>query len=911
LRRDVVATQLLRGGILLDMRWWVPVAVLAALAVAILLLRRDHEPAPPAAARASRAATARAPATAGQAPRSWRGQRGLAARRIAGRVTTPAGAPAPRAIVRLGIEDQRLVDEVLVERTADGGGRFDLGALPAARYQISAQDPDTLAAVATVDLRDPGARADDLELRLGACVTRVSGTVRDSSGGVIAGARVRALEPGIAVTTSDESGEYEICVPRGHGFIEASAEGYGGASVHVPASGRTRVDLLLVPEAVIAGTVLDGGAAAAGAAVEARGTSHDHARRPGRTVLTGPDGEFRIAGLPPGVFELRATRDDRAARWEVRLARAGAVEEGVTLELRALSTLRGRVLAGERPVGGALVSFGSGGERRFTAVSQEDGGFVLEHDSRGALVVYVAGHRLLSPHAVNADAAEVTIRVEPLGAIRGRVTRAGRQVPGAMVSARLGPYRLHRAVTDAAGSFALEGLEPGSYDVVADHADLGAMSTRHTVTIDGAAIRELDLDLQLDASIAGTLVDQHGAPVAGALVSFRMTDDMGTDVTAADGSFRAVGLSGGGAYRTSVRASPDGGPVLAADPTHVHVADGRTRVAGVRLVVRLERLAIAGTVVRDGHPVPDVTVDAMQDERSGGATRAITRADGRFELLGLAAGDHHLVVHAPDGAATRIVAAAGARDLRVELPGTGAIRGIVVGAPQADEVAIRGERVRFTARLHGGSFEARDLTAGRYLVQAGDSETVETTVEAGRTAHVVLHRKPTARLLGTVRHLVGGAPVAGAACSGWSDAMAEIPPLTAADDRGAFTLEVRAGEVQVRCNAGRSSGTASVALDPGATRAIEVVAFTPRLDEPTDPGFHLDGGVVAALAEGAEVAVRPGDRLLSIEGIDVRSLGADAIYRLLGDHPPDAPYPVTVLRDGVELRLDLRNRSRR
>src|SRR5262245_57817061 len=67
----------------------------------------------------------------------WGGQRGLAGRRVAGRVTVADGVGVKDAVVRIYLDDG--FDAVLREVVTDQGGRFDFGAVPAARYQVSAQ----------------------------------------------------------------------------------------------------------------------------------------------------------------------------------------------------------------------------------------------------------------------------------------------------------------------------------------------------------------------------------------------------------------------------------------------------------------------------------------------------------------------------------------------------------------------------------------------------------------------------------------------------------------------------------------------------------------------------------------------------------------------------------------------------
>jgi iron complex outermembrane recepter protein len=82
----------------------------------------------------------------------------------------------------------------------------------------------------------------------------VSGTVRDSSGGVLAGASVVAFdETGrveVARATADESGRYRLTVPRGAYLLRASASLFQEMSAAVSIDGPSAVDFTLSPAAL-------------------------------------------------------------------------------------------------------------------------------------------------------------------------------------------------------------------------------------------------------------------------------------------------------------------------------------------------------------------------------------------------------------------------------------------------------------------------------------------------------------------------------------------------------------------------------------------------------------------------------------------------------------------------------------
>ncbi|HMG24186.1 MAG TPA: carboxypeptidase-like regulatory domain-containing protein, partial [Kofleriaceae bacterium] len=169
----------------------------------------------PAGARngdAARAAVAAPASVADPASRrSLFGQRNVARRRIAGRVSE-AGAPVANARVSLrwaGMEAGMVPPAPIA---TDAAGRFDLGLWFAERFTVSAAADGKTAAVVEIDLRDPTAAPppDQLELVLTPCAHKLVGTVSDGSGGPIAGAAVARLRAAPVATAAD--GAYALCL---------------------------------------------------------------------------------------------------------------------------------------------------------------------------------------------------------------------------------------------------------------------------------------------------------------------------------------------------------------------------------------------------------------------------------------------------------------------------------------------------------------------------------------------------------------------------------------------------------------------------------------------------------------------------------------------------------------------------
>jgi hypothetical protein len=188
--------------------------------------------------------------------------------------------------------------------------------------------------------------------------------------------------------------------------------------------------------------------------------------------------------------------------------------------------------------------------------------------------------------------------------------------------------------------------------------------------------RALDLDLVAGARIAGEVVDDHGAPVAGMQVRFvrRDTRDKGRCVTNLAGRFACASMAGGGAYDAAVFAGEDAAvafPFAGPAPAPIDLADGDAQIDGVHLVIDARRLAIRGMIVdATGAPVGDARVRAwgngVEPEYLVPVPAGTTDAEGAFRIGDLAPGSYALEVRSLDGA--RRVArdiAAGSQDVKL------------------------------------------------------------------------------------------------------------------------------------------------------------------------------------------------------------------------------------------------------
>lgn len=293
-----------------------------------------------------------------------------------------------------------------------------------------------------------------------------------------------------------------------------------------------------------------------------------------------------VAIVPPHAFSVRVTAAG-FANATLGPFEPDAVPELVRAELRALPGLRGRVLAGDRPLAGASVSSarslesnvvmtvnGFPAERQFSGsgetVTADDGSFALYPKTRGE--VWVRAERLghaptiVGPIAFDPEVGRdgVELVLGRGGAIEGRVLLPGDEDPaGVIVGASCGDGRAQTTRVDRDGGFRFEHLMPGRWLVTRCDAELSPHSTS-TTTRRGAApnglpwnclVREgeltrFDLDLRVDPRprARGRLAI-GGEPLAGWSVTARtesaVYDPPGQAETDADGRFDVRAPSAG------------------------------------------------------------------------------------------------------------------------------------------------------------------------------------------------------------------------------------------------------------------------------------------------------------------------------------------------------------------------------
>ena len=379
-------------------------------------------------------------------------------------VTGESGKPLPGAIATLGGSSIAL-------GTAGEEGELELMLAPGAGIDVGVVDPETGAVGRVKAEASPDPAAPPLQAVLPPVGT-VSGKVLSAEGRHPSeGALVWIASGKERAVRSDESGLYEL---RGgsRGTATLYADGEGCLRKHLSATGeggRILASFALRPAAAVEGTVVDG---------------------EGRPVA--------------GALVVAAEVDDQGGMSRPALFLGEPRREGSDLLLPA-STLSGEGghfrIEGLDPdqeykVGAEAPAFAPS----FTPVT----GLAPHRVVQGVRVVLEPGSRILGRIVDEEE--------DPLAGAEVEVREAGRP----LWLAESPPVRV--ATSDAEGRFALERMPAGSFDI-----DVRRAGYVHT-TLPGVQVtagRDLDLpeiSMEPGVPLFGRVVDDEGAPVAGAAV---------------------------------------------------------------------------------------------------------------------------------------------------------------------------------------------------------------------------------------------------------------------------------------------------------------------------------------------------------------------------------------------------------
>ncbi|HET6202895.1 MAG TPA: carboxypeptidase regulatory-like domain-containing protein [Planctomycetota bacterium] len=499
----------------------------------------------------------------------------------------------------------------------------------------------------------------------------------------------------------------------------------------------------------------------------------------------------------------------------------------------------------------------------------------------------------------------VTLELDSAGRVEGTVAdREGKPAGGARVALVREPFdprdRIDPVVADADGRFAFRAIPPGRFAAGALAEGTGPQ-VRPGVDVRPGETTRLDFSLPTECFLAGRVVDETGAGVAGARLNAFSEENRapnalafvgyGNARSAADGSFR-MGSLRAGPHRLAVRREG----MLAPEPTTVDVPE-TGEVADLRLVLSKGH-AVAGRILDAGrHPIAGASVRASPDfssskakTRAGsfGHQSARTAEDGSFRLAGLSEGPLVLEAQAEGrGSAELREVEADSEGVEIVLLGPTGVAGVVLEADTGKPVpkfTVGGQRVtrrmgEFAMSSEGlpekafqsvdGSFEHLDLKPGSLDLTFDAEGFVPEVVqkvevksgEVRRDLDVRLRRGAAIR--GRVVARDTGEPVAEATVDRVEEGKRPFGPIlhrlrrgdAKSDSDGAFEIRsLEPGSVQLRVSHEAFAVTISDPVEAKGGETVEGIVI------PLFRGGALDGyaiGEGGAPLAGGKIQTRP------------------------------------------------------
>ncbi len=424
---------------------------------------------------------------------------------IRGQVLDAGGAPVAGMIVSAAAQQ----DPQQARRTwgqsepSDERGHFEIGGLLPAQFDLTLQSPyeqRPLPEAATRVTLPEGQDLETVKIVLPA-TGAVRGVVRDVKGVGVGNVLVTLQGSGSQRTAAAADGSFSfahVAPGQQRVFVErdglpmrapgSHADDPPGTRVEVRASATTTATLVVEQaDAAISGTVQDGdGAPVADAFIEAVRESESaaaatgsalresHWRSPHQPPLSADDGGFRVTGLAPGQYTLRAHRrgGGEAIREHVTTGST------VTLTLAEGARLAGVVTTRDRRAPDEFMVFlreATTGASSYDRFYRTDGAWVLADLPPGRHQLRVTAQEGSYEQAIELATGErrgdLRVELVPFVTLRGLVldlegapiTGFAVMVPEQLPGAASDPLK---RVTDASGRFELAGLPAGRVHVM-------------------------------------------------------------------------------------------------------------------------------------------------------------------------------------------------------------------------------------------------------------------------------------------------------------------------------------------------------------------------------------------------------------------------------------------------------------
>ena len=477
---------------------------------------------------------------------------------------------------------------------------------------------------------------------------------------------------------------------------------------------------------------------------------------------TDGDGNYTLAGLPTGVYQIQARSDRYLDQEQIVTVEVAGSAMTADFALSQGATISGRVIDAETglPIARVEIEARDDGDNQpnVYADTDADGRFSLQGMAAGSYRIeakaYEQGYirqyydntafwglaRLVTV-AETEVIEDISFELNRGATIIGTVTDARTGLPIANVGLGAGPQNGGHLTWDQTrgdGSYTLRGIPTGIIEVEASIDGYIDQTTMVNVQDTGVAYR-LDIALDIGATISGNVFDSEtGLPISDADV-WADNDTDGPESgarTNADGYYTLAGVAPG-AYRIKVRAERQGyveqyfDNALSWNKAELIYVRGTEEIEGIDFGLT-PGAKITG-VVRDAEtqlPIAGVNLNAYSVESGSEFAWTSTDAEGRYALRGVPAGPAVVQVYSDSyvDTRTRIEVAAPGQDLSLNFalsPGasiSGRITDADTGLPIA-AVRVRASNVFDAPDAWGysnadGFYTVKGLAPGSYRIRA-------------------------------------------------------------------------------------------------------------------------------------------------------------------------------------------------
>ena len=366
----------------------------------------------------------------------------------------------------------------------------------------------------------------------------ISGRVTSDTGLGVADANVSITSHDTwinSVETADD-GEFEFAgAPRETVTLSVSRRGFVTRSVEVEGDTDKHVNVVLSAGRKASGRVVT----STGAPVEGANVSGFSTADSGMQMAkSAADGTFTLEGLSEGKYYFQAMRADLGT------AQLEDVDPAVTPIVltfppsKETGSIHGTVKGfteGSWMFGGVIAGAGA------TGMIRRDGTYRIENLAAGETELHAQAMNMrdqmtsapVTVTVVANEDTEVNLAFRTDIVLRGTVTQGGRPVQGRAVSF-MSEAGMSRTMTGERGTYEMTGLEPGLYSVSVETSPR-TFNTRHPVN--GSETFDIAIEF---AQLHGRVVDETGAPQAGAMIEVKNDETEGFGeqvVTDGNGTF--------------------------------------------------------------------------------------------------------------------------------------------------------------------------------------------------------------------------------------------------------------------------------------------------------------------------------------------------------------------------------------